>query len=352
MGFEIRREIMFSRAFAGASAAAIVTVLALTSAPSAAEAQNAGVFAGKTVQMLIGFGPGGGYDLWGRVVARHIGPHLPGNPTVVAQNMPGAGSYVAANHIYSEAPKDGTVMGIIARDAALGPLTGAEGARFDSTKMSWLGTPALDTNICIANSSAKVKKVDDLYTQQLIVGDTGTGTGTHSYPLALSALLGMKFKLIPGFPSSADVFLAMERGEVDGICESLDSVTGRRPDWISGGKVNVLFQGGAKPNPDLKGVPFILDLVKNPDDKIAISFLYAGQGIGRPFITPPGLPPGRLQMLRDAFDATMKDPDFLADAKKVGLAVDPESGAELAALIDRIYATPKPIVEKIGKLIQ
>ena len=197
---------MFKRAFAGAGAAAIGVSVALTMAAATADAQSTGVFAGKTVQMIIGYGPGGGFDLWGRTVARHIGEHLPGNPTVVAENMPGAGSFVAASHIYSIAPKDGTVMAIIARDAPLGPLTGAAGARFDATKMSWLGTPTMDTDVCIANSSADVKTVDDLFTKQLIVGDTGAGGGTHTYPAALSALLGMKFKLITGFPSSADDF--------------------------------------------------------------------------------------------------------------------------------------------------
>jgi tripartite-type tricarboxylate transporter receptor subunit TctC len=304
--------------------------------------------------MLIGFGPGGGYDLWGRVVARHIGKHLPGNPSVVPQNMPGAGSYNAASNIYNIAPKDGTVMGIIARDAALGPITGASGARFDPTKLTWLGTPTTETNVCIAMNTdrVKVKTAEDLYTKELIVGDTGVGTGTHSYPKALNALLGMKFKIIGGFPSSSDVFLAMERGEVDGICESLDSVSGKRPDWLPQKKVTILFQGGEAPNPELKGVPFVNDLAKNPDDKIAIEFLYAGQGIGRPFVAPPGMPADRVKMLQDAFSATMKDPAFLEDAKKQKLDVDPESGEHLAALINKIYATPKPIVDKIGELIK
>jgi tripartite-type tricarboxylate transporter receptor subunit TctC len=336
---------MLKQAFAGAGAAVVGASVALMMAAATAAAQSTGFFAGKTVQMIIGFGPGGGYDLWGRTLARHIGQHL------VAENMPGAGCFVAASHIYSVAPKDGTVMAIIASAAPLGPLTGAAGARFDPTKMSWLGTPTTDVNVCIANSSAAVKTVDDLYAKQLIVGDTGAGTDTHTYPAALAALLGMKFKLIAGFPSSADVFLAMERNEVDGICESLGSVTGKQPDWISSGKVHVLFQGGAAPSPDLKGVPFIVDLARNREDKQAIAFLYAPQGIGRPFVAPPGLAPDRLQMLRDAFDATMKDPDFIADATKQQLKVMPESGADLAALIDKIYTTPKPIVEKIGKLI-
>jgi hypothetical protein len=162
----------------------------------------------------------------------------------------------------------------------------------------------------------------------------------------------MKFKIIGGFPSSSDVFLAMERGEVDGICESLDSVSGKRPEWLPQKKVTILFQGGEAPNPELKGVPFINDLAKNPDDKTAIEFLYAGQGIGRPFIAPPGMPADRVKMLQDAFSATMKDPDFIADAKKQNLDVDPETGEHLAALINKIYATPKPIVDKIGELIK
>jgi tripartite-type tricarboxylate transporter receptor subunit TctC len=328
----------------------VLTSLAVIAAtPAAAQAPN---LAGKNVTMLIGFGPGGGYDLWGRVVARHIGKHLPGNPTVVPQNMPGGGSFNAANNIYTIAPKDGTVLGIIARDAALGPLTGAPGARFDPLKITWVGTPTTETNVCIATDKAKVKTVKDLYENELIIGNTGVGTGTYSYPKALNGMLGTKFKLISGFPSSSDVFLAMERGEVDGICESLDSVVGKRPDWIASKKVNVLFQGGVEPNPELKGIPFVLDLARNEEQKQSIEFLYAGQGIGRPFVAPPDLPADRLKMLRDAFNATMKDPDFIADVKKQGLDLEPEDGEHLAALIKKIYATPKPIVDKVSELVK
>jgi tripartite-type tricarboxylate transporter receptor subunit TctC len=327
-------------------------VLAFVLLGSVAAQTPQGVFAGKNVAMIIGFGPGGGYDLWARVVAAHIGKHLPGNPTVTPQNMPGGGSYRAASFIYHQAPKDGSAMALIARDAVLGPLTGESGALFDATKFSWIGTPATETNICIAYHTAPVKTVHDLTEQELIVGDNGPGTGTDSYPKALNAILGFKFKLVGGYPSSADVFLAMERGEVQGICESLDSVMARRPDWISSGAISVLFQGGIRPNPQLKGVPFVLDLAKTPEDKQAIEFLYVGQGIGRPFIAPPDLPPPTLKVLRDAFDATMKDPAFIAEAAKRKYALDPEDGATLEALVKKAYATPKPIIERIAKLIQ
>ena len=327
-------------------------IAALVSAGATPAAAQADALAGKSVQMIIGFGPGGGYDLWGRTLGRHIGKHLPGHPNVVPQNMPGAGSYTAASYIFNIAPKDGSVLGIIARDAALGPLTGASGARFDPTRLSWIGTPTKETNVCIAFHTAPVKSVQDLYEKQLILGDTGPGTGTRSYPKALNDVLGMKFKLVGGFPSSAEVFLAMERGEVDGICESLDRIKNRRPDWIPTRKIAILFQGGAEPNPELQGVPFVLDLARTDEQKKTIEFLYAGQGIGRPFVAPPDLPAERLKMLRDAFNATMKDADFIAETKKSKLELAPEDGEQLAALIAKIYATPKPIVDKIANLIK
>jgi tripartite-type tricarboxylate transporter receptor subunit TctC len=266
--------------------------------------------------------------------------------------MPGAGSYVAASHIYNAAPKDGTVFGIIARDAALGPLSNAPGARFDATKFSWLGSPTREHNACIANSSAKVKTANDLRSNQLILGDTGPGTGTRSYPKVLNDLLGYKFKLVSGFRSSADVFLAMERGEVEGICESLDSINQRKPDWIPNKVVNVLLQAGAESRPELKGVPNVLTLARNDEERQLLEYLYAGQDIGRPFVAPPDMPPDRLKMLRDAFAATMQDPEFVADVQRSKLDLEPVDGEHLAALIAKVYATPKPIIERVSNLIQ
>jgi len=302
-------------------------------------------FAGKQLRMLIGFGPGGGYDLWGRTLARHIVNHLPGNPTMVPENMPGAGSFVAAANIYSLAPKDGTVMGIIARDAPLGPITGADGARFDPLKLTWIGSPTEETSVCISYKTSAVKTWDDLQQKTLIIGDTGPGTGTYTYPRVLNAMFGTKFKIVGGFPSSSDVFLAMERGEVEGICESVDSVSGKRPNWIKDKTVNLLFQGGAEPNPDLKGVPFVMDFAKTDEQKQALTFMYAGQGIGRPFIAPPDMPAERVKLLRDAFDATMKDEGFLAEMKKLDLEVRPQSGARIEQLVKEVYSYPPDVVK-------
>ncbi len=333
-----------------ARALVVATTLVLSCAPVAAQTPEP--FTARTVQLIIGFGPGGHYDLWARTIVRHIGRHFPGKPTVVPQNMPGAGSYVAASHIYNVAPRDGTVFAAIARDAAIGPITGATGAIFDPRRLSWLGTPARETNICFAYHTAAVKTAQDLFAKQLIVADTGAGTGTRTYPKVLSELLGMRFKIVGGFRSSSEVFLAMERGEVDGFCESLDSVRIRHPDWITNKKIAILFQGGAEPHPDLKDVPFIPAFARNAEERQAIEFLYAGQGIGRPFVAPPDLAPGRLQMLRNAFAATMKDAEFIAETKKNGLDLDPQSGEYLAGLIEKIYATPKPIIDKITAMMK
>ncbi len=335
------------RAGVGLSAA-LLTAVATTSAI----AQSAPDLAGKQVTVVIGFGTGSGYDTWGRLIARHIGKHLPGKPNAVPQNMPGAGSFVATNNIYTVAPKDGSVIAIIARDAALGPLSGAPGARFDATKLTWIGTPTTETNVCLIFHKAKAQTIEDLYKTEVILGDTGPGTGTYVYPKALNGLLGTKFKLITGFPASSDVFLAIDRGEVDGMCESLDSAQSKRPDWITEKKIKFLFQGGATPNPEIPDVPFILDLAKTDAQRQALTYLYAGQGLGRPFVAPPGMPPDRIKMLRDAFNATMQDAEFKADVTKAKLQLAPVTGEVLTERVTKIYETPRAIIDQIANLIK
>jgi tripartite-type tricarboxylate transporter receptor subunit TctC len=314
-----------------------------------AAAQDA-VYKDKTISIVIGFGAGGGFDLWGRLVARHIGRHLPSNPSVVVQNMPGAGGFIAVNHIYNVAPKDGTVIGLVASSTPLGPIHGAAGARFDSTKLTWLGTPTIDTNTCVAYNSpqVKVRTLADLYETELVVGGTGPGAGTYAWPKGLAGLLGLKFKVIGGFPSASNVLLAMERGEVEGICQT--GMANLRPDWIKNNTVNVLLQSSAVSRFSLKGVPVVTELAKTPEQRSAIEFLYAGENIGRPFFAPPDLPKERAAMLQAAFMATMKDPEFLADAKKYNLDVEPRDGAYLANIIGKVYATPRSIVEQVSAL--
>jgi tripartite-type tricarboxylate transporter receptor subunit TctC len=271
---------------------------------------------------------------------------------VVPQNMPGAGGLAAANTIYNVAPKDGTAIGIFNKGVAGAAVAGVPEARFDATKMTWLGTPITETSVCFAYNvpRVRVKSVNDLFEHELIVGSPGVGTVSTAYPKALAALLGLKFKLVGGYQGSAPVYLAMERGEVDGFCEGIDGVVAKRPDWIPKQQIVILFQGGAAPNPELKQIPFITNYARTSDDRLAIEFLYIAEGIGRPFAAPPDLAPDIRMMLRDAFNATMKDPEFIADAKRQGFDPKPEDGDYLAALIGRMVATPKPIKDKIVEL--
>jgi tripartite-type tricarboxylate transporter receptor subunit TctC len=328
----------------------IAVALVLGSTPASAQTS----FAGKTITVLSGFGTGGAVDLWARLVAHHIGKHLPGRPNAVVQNMPGAGGLNALNHLYNVAPNDGTVIGITVGYTTLAPITGAGGARFDPTKLTWLGKPTSETNICMARNTpqVKVKTAGDLLDNELIVGSTGPGAGSYSYPKGLSALLGLKFKIIAGFPSASAVVLAMERGEVDGLCQSFAGISLSRPDWIARKTVLILLRGGKVDNPALPGVPYVGDLARTPEQRQAVEFLYAADNINRSFIAPPNMPSERVGMLRSAFAATMKDPEFLADARKQKLEVEPEEGEQLAAFIRKIYDTPPPIVEKIVELIK
>jgi tripartite-type tricarboxylate transporter receptor subunit TctC len=308
--------------------------------------------AGKTVRIVIGSAPGGTYDILGRAVSRHIGRHLPGNPNVVPQNMPGAGGLTAANYIYNVAPKDGTVLAISNKGVAGAAIAGVPGARFDATRITWLGTPFTETSVCFAYDSPRlqVRSLDDLYENDMHVGTLGAGTAATAYPKALAGLLGLKFKLVGGYAGTNDIYLAMERGEVEALCEGIDGIVAKRPNWIPNKTVVLLLQGGATPNPDLKDVPFIIDRAKNPADRQALEFLYAAEGMGRPFFAPPELPPAVSAMARNAFDRTMQDPEFIADAKKLGFEPRPENGDYLAALIRRMAATPTSIKDKVMEL--
>jgi tripartite-type tricarboxylate transporter receptor subunit TctC len=330
--------------------ASIFAALVAAGAPSAsAQAPN---LAGKTVNLIVGSPPGGSADIWGRVVARHIGKHLPGQPSVVLQHMPGAGGTIAANYIYGVAPKDGTAMAHVFGVTTLGPLRGETGARFDATQLTWVGAPKTETNLCIAFNSpnVKVKTLQDLYEKELVVGNNGVGTGPYFYPKALNALVHTKFKIVGGFPGMANIFLAMERGELEGVCGgTLEGILSLRPNWIPENRIVMLFYGGTS-HPKLKDVPSITELAKNAEDKAVIEFLSIGPSLGRVFIAPPGMTTERVKMLQEAFTTTMKDPDFLADATKQQLDVEPRDGEYLSVLIRKIYATPKSIVDKVVEL--
>jgi len=301
-------------------------------------------YTGKTVTLLVGFGPGGENDVWARIIAKHMVDHLPGRPRLVVQNSPGAGSLKLINQLYNVSPRDGTVIGLVSRGLPLEPLLGGEGAQFDPLKMNWLGSPDRDTTVCVARKDAKVQTLNDLFSKPLLVGATGSGADTAIYPDFLAELLGMKFKTVKGYQGLKEITLAMERGEVEGICAAHDSLM--RSALARAGKINILFQAALTSDPRLKTVPVGTDLARSDADRQALTLFFARVALGRPFVAPPGVPPERVAILRQAFDDTMKDPGLIADAKRQDLNPGPITGAELAELIAAAYKTPKAIVER------
>jgi tripartite-type tricarboxylate transporter receptor subunit TctC len=301
-------------------------------------------YAGKTVNILVGFGPGGENDVWARIIAKHLVDHLPGRPRIVVQNSPGAGSLKLINQLYNVSPRDGTVIGLVSRGLPLEPLLGGEGTQFDPLKMNWLGSPDRDTTVCVARKDAQVKTLNDLFSKPLLVGATGSGADTAIYPDFLSELLGMKFKTVKGYQGLKEITLAMERKEVEGICAAHDSLM--RSALARAGQVNILFQAALTPDPRLKNIPVGADLARSDADRQALQLFFARVALGRPFVAPPGVPPARVAILRQAFDDTMKDPGLIADAKRQDLNPGAITGAELAELIAAAYKTPKTIVER------
>jgi tripartite-type tricarboxylate transporter receptor subunit TctC len=331
--------------------AALFFMLALT--VGAAHAESAEEFyRGKTIQILIGADVGGGYDINARLVARHIGKYMPGNPAFLPVNMPGGGSLRAANYVYNVSPHDGTVLGAPSRGIVTMPLMGIDAAKFDMTKFSWIGSVTNEDSVCIALSSTKVKSWDDLLAHKVIVGGSAPGSDTYTNAVMIRNLLGAQFELVSGYPGGKEVQLAMEKGEVDAECGSYSSLKTEQPGWIRDHRVNFLVTIGFTRDPDLPQVPTVMELAKSETQKKIFTIIMAQQRAGRPILAPPGLPPDRLEALRRAFDQTVKDPEFLADAKRIGLEVNPAGGVELQQLMTEIYASPPDIVERAKRAVE
>jgi tripartite-type tricarboxylate transporter receptor subunit TctC len=307
-------------------------------------------YKGKTISFVIGYSPGGGYDTYARLVARFLGDHIPGKPTIVPRNMPGASSRVAAAYVYNVAPKDGTVLATGDQSLALAQAMG-EKLQFDTTKFIYIGNPSAENNTTVTWFTSPVKTIEDAKKQDVPMGATG-GSTSSQYPRVMNAVLGTKFKVILGYPGGNDINLAMERGEVAGRgSNSWASWKATRPEWLRDKKINILVQIGLSKAPDLPDVPLLMDLASNPDDRALLRLLSAPSGIGRPIFTTPGVPADRVKALRDAFDATIKDPAFVEEAKKVGLEIDPVSGEELQKIVAEIVATPEAIAKRLADLI-
>jgi tripartite-type tricarboxylate transporter receptor subunit TctC len=329
-------------------AAAVFGVLAIGSPVHAQSVEE--FYKGKTISMVIGYSPGGGYDTYARLVARFMGDHIPGKPTLVPRNMPGASSRVAAAYVYNVAPKDGTTLATADQSLALAQAMG-EKLQFDTTKFIYIGNPSAENNTTVTWHTSPVKTIEDAKKIEVPLGATG-GSTSSQYPRAMNAVLGTKFKVILGYPGGNDINLAMERGEVAGRgSNSWASWKATRPEWLKEKKINILVQIGLSKSPDLPDVPLLMDLATNEEDRAVLKLLSSPSAIGRPIFTTPGVPEDRVKALRAAFDATIKDPAFIEEAKKAGLEIDPVSGEELQKIVNDIVNTPEPIAKRLAEII-
>jgi tripartite-type tricarboxylate transporter receptor subunit TctC len=329
---------------------AILALSAAVALPARAQSVEE-FYKGKTVNLVIGFSVGGGYDLYGRHLARHMGRHIPGNPTIVPQNMAGAGSLRAANFVYTAAPKDGTTFGTFARTTGINPLL-ESGATFDGTKFGWLGSVTDDTSTCVTWHTTQVKTWDDFLTKPSTLGGQGPSSEPDIFARLFKNVFGAPIKLVAGYPGTNEITLAMERGEVDGLCGlSWSTIKTRHAQWLREKKINLLVQSALRKEPEMGDLPLVMDLTKDTEKLQILKLILAAQDMARPFAAPPGIPADRKAALVAAFDATMKDPEFLADAKKLSIDVNPVSGKALDDLLTELYATPKDVVKKAGEAI-
>jgi tripartite-type tricarboxylate transporter receptor subunit TctC len=329
---------------------AIVLSFAMLLASAAHAAAPAEFYKGRTVSIVIGYSPGGGYDLYARVLAQHLGKHIPGNPTVIPQNMPGAGSIKAALYVFSVAPKDGTVIGTFARGMASTALIGQ--ANFDARKFAWIGSMTKDVTLCISWNTSPIKTWNDALSKQFTAGGEGAAGDPDIFAKLYKNVFGAKIRLATGFPGTTDITLAMQRREVDGLCGiSWSTVKARYGNWVKEKKINILIQAAPVKAPDLPDVPLASDLTKTTEQRQMLDFAVASEVLARPFVAPPGISAERKAILRKAFDDTLKDPAFLADAKKTMIDIDPVSGPEADEVVASLYALPKDVVAKAARAI-
>ena len=334
--------------------AAVFMAATMVAGPVSAQKSVEDFYKGKNVDLVIGYSSGGGYDLFARLVGLHLGKHIPGKPTIIPRNMPGAGSRTAVAWLSNVAPKDGGVIATADQSLSVAQAMGDKALtdmKIDTSKLIYIGNPSADNNTTTMWHTSKVKTIQDAMKFEVPMGATG-GSTSSQYPRAMNALLGTKFKIVLGYPGGNEINLAMERGEVDGRgSNAWASWKSTRMDWIKEKKINIIVQIGLTKAPDLPDVPLMMDLAKNDDDKAVLKLLSASTTIGRPLFTSPGVPEERVKALRAAFQATMKDPEFLADAEKRGFDINPVSGEEMQKIVVDIVATPKAVADRLQSII-
>jgi tripartite-type tricarboxylate transporter receptor subunit TctC len=331
-------------------AAVLMSATVLAHGPVAAEAQQS--FAGRTITLTIGYGPGSGNDVYGRLIARHIGRHIPGQPNIVAQNLPGAGSFKAANYLFQAAPKDGTAIGYISQTAATEELLGSQAIQFKTAQFNWIGRIGSYNNVTMFWHTARTKTIADALKLESTMGATGVGSAVYIYPNMMNKVLGTKFKIISGYQGTAQTSLAMERGEVDGVTMGWFPIKTNKRDWVEQKKINILVQFLNERHPDLPNVPTIVELARSPEEKQLFA-LFANDGeVGKAILAPPGVPAATVATLRRAFDAMTKDRDYLADADKLQLEIDAMSGERLQKVIETVMATPASVIERAKAVLK
>jgi tripartite-type tricarboxylate transporter receptor subunit TctC len=342
---------MGKRVMSAGIAAAIATAILLCTAPTRAE-PIADFYRGKTLRMLIGYGPGGGYDIYGRLVAEFLPRYLPGNPTIVTQNMPGAGSFVAAKYIYDVAPKDGTAFGSLAQTLALDSLTNVN-AKIDVGKMPYLGRVVTNTDVGAALAKTGIESFEDVRAKQFNVGASGGGSTTVLFPTALKTYAGAKFKLVRGYSGTIDILLAMERGEVDIVgAYGLPGILVSHPGWLKRGEATILYQASLHRHRLIPNVPALPELAQSEEGRQVLRAAASTGDVGRSILTTPGVPAERLAALRAAFQAMLRDPEFLAACEKRNLMIEGATGEEIDDIVRDTLQLPQAVAEKIGQMMQ
>ena len=333
-------------------AAALSLSLATLISATPAFAADEDFFKGKTITVYIGFSPGGTYDLFGRMVARFIGKQIPGNPTVVASNMPGAGSFTASNWLYRIAPKDGTALGTVSQTLAIDEALKTKGVQFKAAEFTWIGRVTSNIEVQIVSTRTEGYKLDGAKKLVVPTASTGPGSPSDTYPKLMNEVLGTKFKIIRGFPGSTDGLLAVERGETEAALTSWNTMKSTRLHWLTDKKAAVFVQYGQQRSPELKDVPTLVDLATNDDDRKLLAFAVSSAEIGRSILAPPGLAADRTAILRKAFDAAMKDPELLAEVQKSNLDFEPLDGASLAKIVAAAANADEKVVARMQKIIE
>jgi tripartite-type tricarboxylate transporter receptor subunit TctC len=335
-----------------AGAAALVSALCLAAVPASGQEHLAAFYRGKQLRMIVGSAVGGGYDLFARIVARHIGNHIPGRPSVIVQNQPAAGGVVMANQLYGQGPKDGTVIGVPINGLPTAPLL-QSGTQFDPVRLNWIGSTNREAYVAFVWHTVPVESIGELTSKEVVVGATTPGTTMVDFPLLVNDVLGFKFKIVRGYQGTPQINLAIERGEVQGMGGlGWASVKAQTPHWISGKKIRVLAQYGLTRHAELVDVPTMLEFARSDADRQAMTMLVARTEYGRPYFLPPDVPPDRVAALRRAFDATMRDPGFIAEAAKLEFDIDPLTGEQVQALVGELAATPRDVIARVRRALE